>query len=353
MPRYKDTIVIPQFRDIIKEKGAKIMKRIVPFCSLLILIFINVLYVHAENFEIPLDDSYVEGVIAPLETEKISAEENEIQIYSFQLEEPGKIELHFISHVNNMRFQIKDIDENVIEDDYIRSEYSPKDYTLTLDAGTYTLHIIKIAPTGLLGVQVSDDNIGDYKFKMKYSSILNNKQENNADGQISNGNTYEGFFQSRNNPNTAEKNIELQVNQNGTYMFQISSDMTLDYLIRDTDENVIGRGTSYADANSTQEIALTSGVFYIVCSTNEAGSYQIHIEPKETKGGDERDEISSQEDTGRDSESDDEKNNIIAKIGSVITNDVFPSTVGGQIAIGIIVTVVGGFILYLFTKKKN
>lgn len=327
------------------------MKRIVPFCSWLILIFVNVLYVHAENFEIPLEDSYVEGVIAPLETEKMSAEENEIQVYSFQLEEPGKIDLHFISHVNNMRFQIKDIDENVIEDDYIRSEYSPKDYKLTLDAGTYTLHIIKIAPTGLMGVQVSDDNIGDYKFKMKYSSILNDKQENNADGQISYGKTYEGFFQSRNNSDTVEKNLELQVTQNGTYMFQISSDMTLDYLIRDADENVIGRGTSYADGNSTQEFALTSGVFDIVCSTSEAGSYQIHVELKEIEESDEGDEASPQKDTGKDSESDDEKSNIIEKIGSVITNDVFPSTVGGQIAIGIIVTVVGGLIVYLFTKK--
>lgn len=325
------------------------MKRIFPFCSLLILIFVNVLYVHAENFEIPLDDSYVEGVIAPLETEKMSAEENEIKVYSFQLEEPGKIDLHFISHVNNMRFQIKDIDENVIEDDYIRSEYSPKDYKLTLDAGTYTLHIIKIAPTGLMGVQVSDDNIGDYKFKMKYSSILN--QEKNADGQISYGKTYEGFFQSRNNSDTVEKNLGLRVTQNGTYMFQISSDMTLDYLIRDADENVIGKGTSYADGNSTQEFALTSGVFDIVCSTSEAGSYQIHVEPKEIEGSDEGDGASPQKDTGRDVESDDEKSNIIEKLGSVIANDFIPSTVGGQIAIEIIVTVVGGLICYLFTKK--
>lgn len=329
------------------------MRRIVLFCSLVILMFVNVLYAHAETFEIPLDDSYVEGVIVPLATEKISAEENEVQVYSFHLEEPGNIDLHFISHVNNMRFQIKDIDENVIEDDHIRSEYSPKDYKLTLDVGTYTLHIIKIAPTGLMGVRVSDDNIGDYKFKMKYSSILNDKQENNVDGQISYGKTYEGFFQSRNNSDTVEKSLGLQVTQNGTYMFQISSDMTLNYLIRDADENVIGRGTSYADGNSTQEFALTSGVFDIVCSTSEAGSYQVHVEPKEIGGSDEGDEASSQEDTGRDSERDGEKSSIIEKIGSVITNDVFPSTVGGQIVIEMFVAVIGGLILFWITGKKD
>lgn len=212
------------------------MKRIVLFCSLAILMFVSVLYAHAETFEIPLDDSYVEGVIVPLATEKMSAEENEVQVYSFHLEEPGNIDLHFISHVNNMRFQ---------------------------------------------------------------------------------------------------------------YMFQISSDMTLNYLIRDADENVIGRGTSYADGNSKQEFALTSGVFDIVCSTSEAGNYQIHVEPKEIEGRDLGDEASPQEDTGRDSERDDEKSIIIEKIGSVITNDVFPSTVGGQIVIGIFVAVIGGLILFL------
>lgn len=326
------------------------MKRIVLLCSLLILLCVNVLYVRAETIEIPLDDSYVEGVITPLETEKMSAEENEIQVYSFRLEEPGKIVLHFISHVNSMRFQIKDIDENVIEDDYIRSEYSPKDYELTLNTGTYTLHIIKIAPTGLMGVQVSEDNIGDYKFKMKYSPILNDKQKNNADGQISYGETYQGFFQSRNNSDTVEKSLEVVLTQNGTYVFQISSDMTLDYLIRDADENIIGRGTSYADGNSKQEFDLTSGSYNVVCSTSEAGSYQINIEPKEIEVVNEED-AAQQEGTGKDSDKDGEKNGIIEKIGSIIMNNTFPSTVVGAILIGIIVSVLGGLILHWLTEK--
>ena len=67
------------------------MKRIFLFCSLITLIFANRLCVYAEILEIPLDGSYVEGVITPLETEKMSGEENEIQVYSFCLEEPGKI----------------------------------------------------------------------------------------------------------------------------------------------------------------------------------------------------------------------------------------------------------------------
>lgn len=325
------------------------MKRIVLLGSLFILLFVNVLYVRAETMEIPLDDSYVEGVITPLETEKMSAEENEIQVYSFQLEEPGKIVLHFISHVNSMRFQIKDIDENVIEDDYIRSEYSPKDYELTLNTGTYTLHIIKIAPTGLMGVQVSEDNVGDYKFKMNYSPILNDKQKNKADRQISYGETHEGFFQSRNNSDTVEKSLELIIDKNGTYVFQISSDMNLDYLIRDIDENIIGRGTSYADGNSKQEFELTSGSYTFVCSTSEAGSYQINIELKKIEVDNE--EIAAQqEDAGEVSERDGEKNGIIEKIGSILMNNTFPSTVVGVILLGIIVAVVGGLILYLITK---
>lgn len=333
----------------IKEKKI-IMKKMILFCSLFVLLLAIVSFIRAEAFEIPLDDTYVEGVITPLETEKISAEENEIQVYSFQLEEPGKIALHFISHVNSMRFQIKDIDENVIEDDYIRSEYSPKDYELILNTGTYTLHIIKIAPTGLMGVQVSEDNVGSYKFKMKYSPILSDKQKNDIDAQSSYGEIYEDFFQSRNNSNAVEKSLKLKLEKNGTYVFQMSSDMTLNYLIKDVDENIIGRGTSYPGVNSRQEFALTSGSYNIVCSTSEAGSYQINIEPKEIEASDKKDAV-QQEDTGKDSERGGEKNGIIEKICNIFMNDTFSSTIGGTILLGIIVAVVGGGILYLLTKK--
>lgn len=323
------------------------MKKIILFYSLLILLLINVLCVRAETIEIPLDDSYVEGVITPLEIEKMSAEENEIQVYSFQLEKPGMINFHLISHVNIMRFQIKDIDENVIEDDYIRSEYSPQDYELILNRGVYTLHIIKIAPTGLMGVKISEDNIGNYKFKMKYSPIFTDEQKDNADGQIFCGETYEGFFQSRNNSNMVEKSLELILEKKGTYVFQVSSDMALDYFIRDNDENIIGRGTSNADNNSKQEISLESGSYNVLCSTNEAGSYKIDIELEKIEVDNEED-TTQQENIGKGG-----KNNIIKKIINLMMNNTFPGTVVGQFLIGTIITVVGSLIVYLVTRKKD
>lgn len=322
------------------------MRRIVLFCSLVILMFVNVLYAHAETFEIPLDDSYVEGVIVPLATEKMSAEENEVQVYSFHLEEPGNIDLHFISHVNNMRFQIKDIDENVIEDDYIRSEYSPKDYKITLDVGTYTLHIIKIAPTGLMGVRVSEDNVGDYKFKMKYSPVIDLNNESHVEGRISLGQTYGGFFQSRNDNNTVEKMHELNIPEDGTYILTISSDMALNYSIKDIDENVIGSGSSYVDANSNQEVVLLSGIYNIVCNTSQAGSYQILVQAKDSGVSNEEDSPVSQEEqeleeNGKDKE-DREKSSILEMIFS-------PATFFGAILVGVI----SGVIVALITKNRN
>lgn len=320
------------------------MKRIVLFCSLVSIILFNRLRVCAETLEISLDDSYVEGVITPLETERMSGEENEIQVYSFYIENPGKINLHFISHVNNMRFQIKDIDENIIEDDYIRSDNSPQDYMLTLDVGTYTLHIIKIAPTGLMGVQVSDDNVGDYKFKIEYFSIINDKNENNADGTVILGRNYEGFFQSRNNSDTVQKNHKFSVSENGTYAFTISSDMTLNYLIKDIDENVIGEGSSYNDSDSRQELALSSGTYDIICNTSEAGSYQIFIEEKVIESSNEKYSVFSQEEQKIE---EDEKNNT--EKSGVIEKILSPSTFIGAIVVGVI----SGVIVAFLTKERD
>ena len=180
---------------------------------------------------------------------------------------------------------------------------------------------------------------------MKYSPIIKEKNENNANGKIILGQTYEGFFQSKNNNDAVQKNHELSVSENGTYTFAISSDMTLDYSIKDIDENVIGEGCLYADSNSKLEFVLTVGTYDIVCKTSEAGSYQLLVGEKEVEANKEEDNVISQDEQNVKEE--DKVNNIDR---SNIAEKIFsPSTFIGAI----LVTVIGGVIVSLITKNRN
>ena len=313
------------------------MKKIVCVYGVFVLLFFNVVFVHANTEKIPMNDTYVSGVITALSNEKTSGEENEVKRYSFQLEQPGKIDLHFISHINNMHIQIKDSDENIIEDDYITKEDSPKDYPLTLDQGTYTLHIIKIAPLGLFGAQVSEDNVGEYKFKMKYSPVLTEENENIKEiDSIALGKKYKGFFESKNDNDIAEQECQLQISKNGKYKFNLSSDMNVDYVIKDKDENVIGEGESGPDDESTEEYELSKGTYDVVFSSEDAGSHQVIVSADEVKENNEENEGEESEENKKETKS--EK--------SFFKTLLSPSTFIGAL----IVTVVGGVIILIIEK---
>lgn len=252
------------------------MKKLVTLFCIMLLLFMNVIMIHAKDSEIPLDDSYVEGVITTWKNEETAWKENEIKKYSFQLEKPGKIDLHFISHIDKVRFQIKDIDENIIKDDEILRDESPQDYSIILDKGIYTFHIIKLP--------YADENVGTYKFKINYTDILTEGQSYIGDSDtISAGKMYKGFFQSKNDGNSIENTSTLNIKTEGKYQFTFLSDMNMSYSIRDIDENEIDSGDIYANDKIEKELELNKGTYYLIRKTSESGEYQINIEGKEIK----------------------------------------------------------------------
>lgn len=327
------------------------MKKILCFCGILFLAFIDVFSVRAKMRQIPLDDSYVEGTIVALESESQSAEENEIERYSFQVDKPSTIELHFITHINNMRFQIKDIDENIIIDEYIRSEYSPYDYSMTLEAGVYTLHIIKIAPTGMLGVVLSDDNVGDYKFKMKSDYILKDETSGNMDRSdyVELGKTYIGYFASRNNSDYIDNEHKLRIGEQGEYTLSLKSDVRLSYSVRDKDENEVQSEYVYSDEIHTEELVLDSGEYTIIVSSDEVGKYEIDINPNELEINEGENEVEN-EIKEKHKESEINKTNDGKTLKTSFLKKFFsPGTFSGAI----LVAVIAGVLVAIILKKTK
>ena len=347
------------------------MKYFVVILELTLLTLFNVSNIHADTIELPVDDSYVEGVIAPLETEHQSEEENEIQVYTFILERPEKVSLHFISHIKRMRIQIRDFDEYKIIDEILRADESPYDYNLVLEKGQYTLYIIKIAPMGAFGLALEEDNIGDYKLKINTSSLRFGTSNDDGDEQITVGNKYGDYFTSRDGTDTISKTIKMKKLKNGTYTFHFISDMAIEFEIININGDRVYNARLETDYNKTEEVYFDSGMYDIVCKTKEAGSFQIAINPgslqttvtkapykessalKETETIRENssevvdfDEgIMPQGDIETKSREDREERSILDVIISFFVNDTIVSTVIGYLVLGIIITVVGGLIL--------
>lgn len=292
-------------------------RQIILMIGMIFCLLFDVMIGQAEEENIPIDGTYVEGIITSLESETMSAEENEVYRYSFQLEEPGQIDLHFITRVNRMRFQIRDQDENIILDDYIEKEENPKDYSLVLSEGKYTIHIIKIAPTGGFGIQVSEDNVGEYKFKIEYEPFSSEKGD---EGIVSVNKNYESFFESKNNNDTVEKVHQLEVAEEGEYIFGVTSEMNMNFSFRDEEENIVVDGNSLGADMFKQEVRLLEGTYHIICDSSESGKYQLLVEKKKDKVEEKKEDEAVAE----------EKESWIDKIFS-------PSTFVGAILVGVIV----------------
>lgn len=310
------------------------MKKIITMFCIGVLLLFNIEVINAKDAEIPLDNSYIEDVITTWKNEETSREENEIKKYSFQLEEPGKIDLHFISHIDKVRFQIKDIDENVIKDEYIYRSESPQDYSLVLDKGIYTLHIIKIP--------YADENVGTYKFKMNYTDILAEGQSYIGDlDTISAGKTYKGFFQSKDDDDSIENTSTLNIDAEGKYLFTFLSDMNMSYSIRDIDENEIDSGDIYANEKAESELELKKGTYYLIRKTSDSGEYQINIEGKDIIQDEEKDKDKEKSDN-KDNTTEEGKKTILDKF-------ISPSTAVGAL----VITILGGLVVAYFTKNKE
>ncbi len=88
--------------------------------------------------------------------------------YKIYLSEPTTLELHFISHVNNiMEIKMIDSDENVIRpfERRIRNDEEPFTESVTLDRGEYMFIVYKLSSSGRY------TNTGKYRFKFSKESF--------------------------------------------------------------------------------------------------------------------------------------------------------------------------------------
>ena len=238
-------------------------------------------FASAANDVIPLDGTYVKGVITTLETERISQETNTVRTLAFTLDKPGKIDLHFISHVPYMHFKLMNEDEVKILGERMWEHYSPYSYSTVLEPGTYLFDIIKEAPRGMMGTTLSDDNVGEYRFKINYTPFNTSQPTiNNTDhSYFEIGNEIKSYFSATNRETQI---YQFNITSDGMYDLSIHSDIQLSYELRDSDENEIFSINIEPNTFNIDQFNFSTGAYLLKMDSFELGEYHFSIEMQQT-----------------------------------------------------------------------
>lgn len=314
------------------------------FGSLSIMISIllfEAVSVYAYDGEIPLDNSYVEGVITLSELNGLEPNDT-LRVYSFQLGEPGNIELHLITHAESMGMEIRDVDENIIEAGWIYSSSSPYDYKYILEQGQYTLQLLK---------GYDERCVGDYKFKIKFDPINTGmKMEDFQD--ISLYEVYTDYFTSKKDSSTVDKKYNFKITENGEYFLNVDSKINLSCTIRDSDENVLVEDYVYVDDKYNHSLTLPEGNYTLAVASSESGEFTFDISGsgKESKEVNSNDPSPESESDSEDAEK--ENSEQPEKEESFFDKHFSPSTFRGAILITVVGGVIVGLILHYLKKDK-
>ena len=110
---------------------------------------------------VPTDGTYIEGTITPVEENSFSGE-SPAGLYPFTLSDAGLVQMHFITHTNQvLRIKVIDADENQLLDAWLDSMASPGDYSFYLDPGSYSVCVYSSYA----------DTSGDYRFFLKETPL--------------------------------------------------------------------------------------------------------------------------------------------------------------------------------------
>ena len=209
---------------------------------------------------VPTDGTYIEGTITPVEENSFSGE-SPAGLYPFTLSDAGLVQMHFITHANQvLRIKVIDADENQLLDAWLDSMASPGDYSFYLDPGSYSVCVYSSYA----------DTSGDYRFFLKETS-LHMPPENIVCDQ-----SYEGFFHSSSDDTIHEQHSFRLTASAPISSIECSSTAGLELTIRDLNENVLY--SMITDNGRQEELQLPPGEYLLMVeSFGIAGEYSFYV----------------------------------------------------------------------------
>ena len=209
---------------------------------------------------VPTDGTYIEGTITSVEENSFSGE-SPAGLYPFTLSDAGLVQMHFITHTNQvLRIKVIDADENQLLDAWLDSMASPGDYSFYLDPGSYSVCVYSSYA----------DTSGDYRFFLKETS-LHMPPENIVCDQ-----SYEGFFHSSSDDTIHEQHTFRLTASAPISSIECSSTAGLELTIRDLNENVLY--SMITDNGRLEELQLPPGEYLLMVeSFGIAGEYSFRV----------------------------------------------------------------------------
>ena len=233
---------------------------------------------------VPTDGTYIEGTITPFEEGSLS-EERLAGLYPFTLSGAGLVQMHFITHTNQiLRIRVVDADENLLLDAWLDTMASPEDYSFYLDPGSYSVCVYTSYA----------DTSGDYRFFLK-ETPLHMPPENIVCDQ-----SYEGFFHSRSDDTIHEQHTFRLTASAPISSVECSSDTGLELTVRDSNENVLY--SMITDNGRQEEVQLPPGEYLLmVQSYGTAGGYSFCVHTAGSSGENGAPAVQAVEDSSPDS----------------------------------------------------
>lgn len=209
---------------------------------------------------VPTDGTYIEGTITPVEESSFSGE-GLAGLYPFTLSRAGLVQMHFITHTNQvLRIKVIDADENQLLDAWLDSMASPGDYSFYLDPGSYSVCVY---------VSYADTS-GDYSFFLK-ETPLSMPPENIVCDQ-----SYKGFFHSNSDDTIHEQHTFRLTASAPVSSIECSSTVGLELTIRDLNENILY--SMITDNGRQEELQLSPGEYLLMVeSFGTAGEYSFRV----------------------------------------------------------------------------
>ena len=282
----------------------------------IIILFPQSVFASSSIIDVNCDGNYIEGEVYT--TSENIWQWTEYQIYKYSLQEPGKVNIHFISHTNNaLAVQVKDSDEYILADQIVQKSNSPVDFPLYQREGEYYIYVL---------IEHSSTS-GDYKFKIDFTP------KTTSSDIIMIGETYKGLFASTTQSNEESQQVELSLEKEGEYIISLKSDMDLECNIKTQDEDIIQTFYSFEDGPFMDTIELPAGRKIVEFNSyGTPGTYEFKI----TTESQQEKEKAEDEDTNS-------QDNAVTKWKDRFLS---PSKFSGAL----IVTVLGGVIVAIITR---
>lgn len=295
------------------------------FCTALIL-FIIVLFtnkVHGSDsvLDVSCDGKYIEGSIYT--SGKTDWDEKVDQIYRYHLSEPGKVNIHVISHIKEIiTVKVKDSDENILQKETFTESSSPIDMQLTQREGDYDIYISHFYDTS-----------GDYRFKIDYTPIKVSSDT------ITVGKTYNGYFPNLENSYDASQTEELWLEAGGEYDVILKTDTNVECKFKNEDEDTLQTIYANGDEPFKEKVELPKGKIIVEFSGNP-GTFELTVDCEGKT-------VEEQTDVKKSDSNDNQSKDKVSFIDKLLS----PSSFIGGVVIGVLACVIGGIILHAMHIK--